>query len=335
MQKYKSIHKIIPGRFSFAQFLFYFLIVVISFELSAEDVHMKDGKVISGRVTGQNASHIELRTKTETMWLAKAKIKKIVYRPTSEQEKIAKREAERKRLAAIRAARQKIEKENQEKAEKERLLAELKEKERQEALEIAQEKARRAEALRELVENETMEKPTDEPISYWDFAWRSMVAPGWGHFYLERPTMGYIYSGSAAALLLNVYRTRQDAILAKEKNKEEVRNNYLFTAVPGIAPQVVRAAYSLESNRKAFTDYQKKVDIYNYSAYLLVAFYGAQIIHIVYNGLAWQKGLPIVDNSNDTKSIKFSAIVLPEYGTEGDKKGASGITGYASLTFQY
>ena len=98
--------------------IFSFFLMLIAIELKAEDVLMKDGKVISGRVTGQNASHIELRTITGSMWLAKAKIKKIVYRPTSEQEKIAQREAERKRLAAIRAARLKIEKENQAKAEK-------------------------------------------------------------------------------------------------------------------------------------------------------------------------------------------------------------------------
>ncbi|MDH5657163.1 MAG: hypothetical protein OEZ34_14730 [Spirochaetia bacterium] len=177
-----------------------------------------------------------------------------------------------------------------------------------------------------------MNKPEDEPISYWDFAWRSMVLPGWGHYYLERPTMGTFYSASTAALLLNVYRTRMAAVNAKKQNDEEVQINFILTGIPSVAPQALRAAYSLEANRRAYTDYQKKVDIYNYSLILLASFYAFQIVHIIYNGIAWENGIPIVENRQEDKRIRFSGFILPE--SSENKKGI-GASGFAGLTYTF
>ena len=330
----ENTHKLNPSSLSHsALFLIFFTFAaVLSRSLIAEEVHMKDGKVISGRVTGQNTSNIEIKTATGSLWLAKAKIKKIIYQPTTEEEKKAKRDAQLKRLMAQKAARLKIEKEIQEKEEKDRLLKELEEKTKQEALEIAQEKARRAEALRELVQNQTMEKPVDEPISYWDFAWRSIVLPGWGHFYLERPTVGAIYSGGSAFLVFNVYRSYREAQVAKKMNHDEVMNNFILTGIPQLAPQAIRAAYSLEANRRAATDYKNKVKVYNYSLFLLGAFYGTQIVHIIYNGIAWENGLPVVDKTDKKGKLKFSAIVFPEIDSWNNRKG---IMGQTALTLQF
>ncbi len=260
----------------------------------SEMVFLRNGKTVEGRVVRQTPGKIELMTAGGSKLLFKKDIKRIQYVPVTREERLARARKARELAAARRAQREALLREKLAKKEKERAMRELEEKIRQEKLRIAKLRADRAAALRSLVEEKKMEKPADEPISYKDFAWRSLVLPGWGHFHIGRPVVGSIYAGTTGLLLLNTYEKRRIALAAKDANHNQVLLNVILTTKPELAPFNVRLVMGYEANRKAFTDYQRKVDSYNYSLYLLEVLYGAQLLHIIYNGIAWENGLFIV-----------------------------------------
>ncbi len=148
-----------------------------------------------------------------------------------------------------------------------------------------------------------MEKPDGEPISYWDFAWRSGVLPGWGHFHIDRPVFGTIYSVGAVALLADVYEARRIALRAVDVNEREVQANFILSVTPNQFSFEQRAFYAYYANGRAFLDYQAKVDRYHYSLYALGIFYGVQFLHIIYNGIAWENGLLIVQDWQDQPRV--------------------------------
>ncbi|MDH5657162.1 MAG: hypothetical protein OEZ34_14725 [Spirochaetia bacterium] len=99
--------------------------VFISTVLSAEDLYMRNGQVLKGRVLGQNASSVEFRTDKGRQWISKTDIKRIVYQPKTDEQKKARLAALKKKREEQRLARLKIEQEQKAKEEKERLLKEL------------------------------------------------------------------------------------------------------------------------------------------------------------------------------------------------------------------
>ncbi len=328
-------------------FLLLPLVIIAFTPLSAEVMYLKNNTVIEGRVMGQDSKTIKFLTKKKVLVIEKKKVKWIKYVPLTRAEKEARRaraeklrkerEARRRKieeeLAAQKmaelVARQKEEQEAarlaaEEKARKEAEMKALEEQIRQEKLAEAKEVADRAAALRELVETEKMDKPEDIPISYWDFAWRSMVAPGWGHFYLEKPEVGIAYSTGAVVLLLNLYHRYNVAVSAKEENDRDVMiNNVLFT-LPQLASQPVRYALNVEANKKYLDNLHSKVDRYNYSLLLLGTFYGVQLAHIIYNGFAWENGLLIVDNEQPVEGLTVTGGIYPEVPLRDDDKTAYG-----------
>ena len=299
--------------------------------LQAEIVTLKDGTVINGRIIGQSREEIRLRTPKETMTIPKSQLKKIQWVRETAAQKAARREALLKKQEAARLEKERLEKEKSADEEKQRILAELEAQIQAEKAQLAKERAERASALRELVENKTMEKPKDEPISYWDFAWRSMVLPGWGHFTIERPTMGSLYMGATAALLINLYQRDRDVRAAMKQNHEETQLNYALSIIPNTLPIEWRAAYGIYANGKAMTGYEKKVKRANYSVYLLQAFYGLQLLHIIYNGFAWEKGLLIVNDDSQRGSVTPNLAVAPDIGEDGKIGGAL----RAGVTFRF
>jgi hypothetical protein len=80
-----------------------------------------------------------------------------------------------------------------------------------------------------------MEKPNDEPIEYWDFAWRSLVFPGWGHFYLDQPIIGSAYMATSLVLLTRTYETRRVALKAQSENNRQADFNFLLNSYGGVA----------------------------------------------------------------------------------------------------
>ncbi|MCB1140438.1 MAG: hypothetical protein KDK23_16890, partial [Leptospiraceae bacterium] len=122
------------------------------------------------------------------------------------------------------------------------------------------------------------------------------VLPGWGHFYIDRPLFGTIYSVGTVALMANVYERRRVALQAVDINEKEVQRNFILSVTPNQFSFAQRAFYAYYANGRAFLDYQAKVDRYHYSLYALGVFYGAQLLHIIYNGIAWENGLLIVQD---------------------------------------
>lgn len=293
--------------------------------LSAEQIILKDGRILYGKISGQSINEIQVRTEKGTEALLKKDIKIIKWVQEDPKLKRKKAEENRRKIEAVQKEKERIQKEKLESEEKDRLLKEIEAKEREEKQALAKERAQRAEALRELVKNDVMDKPNDEPISYWDFAWRSLLVPGWGHLKIERPVMGSLYMISTAALLGNLYSRGMAARSAVRVNQNQVQMNYFFIIAPQAAPVELRLAYSQYSNAQAVSTYQKKIDYYNNSLYLLEVFYGLQILHIIYNGFAWEKGLLIVDggkiNTPVKNSVRTDLIIAPEFSETGKITG--------------
>lgn len=282
--------------------LIFVSLVILQGPLYSEDIYLRNGQLVSGRITGQSLTDITITGLKGRQTIPKREIKKIRYVPYSEEEVKARLARERAaRLAAIRRKeeleKQKIEAEKRAEVEKkEKELAELEQQIQADREREAKEQAERAQALRTLVDEGTFENDVEEPISYWDFTWRSLLVPGWGHFYLDRPVVGSLYSGGTVLLIGNAYNQYRIARKAIDANHREVQLNYLMSLMPDLAPRDLRTLYFYKANGKAMTEYKKKVNNFNYSLALLEGFYGLQLIHIIYNGIAWENGLLVVDN---------------------------------------
>lgn len=320
----------------------FFLIVnffIISSSVFSEEVYMKDGRRLSGRIIGQTGTEIILSGLQGKQNLFKRDISRITYIPFSEED-------EKRRLAQERATRNAAmrrlqELENLRIAEEQKAEAEKKAKEQAELeAEIqadkereAKETAERAAALRELVDQGKMEKPVGEPISYMDFVWRSLLVPGWGHFYLDRPVMGTFYSGGTLLLAANVYNQYSIAKKAMVENHREVKINYYIMLFPELAPREVRVYYSTDSNAKAMIQYKKKIDNFNNSLVLLEAFYGIQVLHTIYNAIAWENGFFVVENDDVAPGQR--AAILPDIRIEPILEARGRVTADLKIGLSY
>lgn len=313
------------------------LLICFGSSLQSEVIFLKNGQKIEGRVVRQSRTIIEITTSKGLISLPKSTIQRIQFVPYTAEQKKQIEDQKQKKLLALQAERDRIEKQKLADAERERQLKLIQDQELAEKQKIAKEQAERAATLRELVEEGQIEKPTDEPISYMDFAWRSMVLPGWGHLTLDRPIVGGAYMGAGALLLYNVLDKRRIAQAAIKENHNAVMMNTVLFAQSSSVAAPIRAGLAQFSNARALTTYQKKVDNYNHSLYLAGAFYGVQLLHIIYNGIAWENGLLIVDNQLNEKShtkkegsIQTSFGFTPEIKADGQSLGSS-----ASVAISY
>lgn len=299
--------------------------LVFAAGLQAEIVVLRKGPPVEGRIVRQTSTSIELTTPKGNKTIQKRDIARIQYVSVTNEQKRLLAEKQKKLEAERKAERERIEREKMAEAERARRLKELEDRILAEKKKEAQERAERAEALRDLVRNGQMAKPADEPISYWDFAGRSLLLPGWGHFTLDRPVIGTAYMVGWAAVLSNLAYRYKVGSQAKSINDREVLNNTLLVVAAkqgSLTPEQQQAAtaYSYDANGKMLTVYQKKIDNYQYSLFLVGAFYGAQLLHIIYNGIAWEKGLLIVDGKIDEPkegSIRPVFAVAPTEGQAG------------------
>ncbi|MCE9599799.1 MAG: hypothetical protein K8S54_17705 [Spirochaetia bacterium] len=300
--------------------------------LAAEEVLLRSGETISGHVTGQSATMVFLSTARGTKNISKLDILRIQYAAFTPAQKALALEVRRQKEAAQALEWERIRrlKEGEDRKQREEQLAA---KIRAEKDTAAQAAADRAAALRELVEKGKMAKPGDEPISYWDFAWRSMVLPGWGHFYLDRPWFGAIYAVGATSLLSGAYETHRRGRAAERENHREAQTNFILSAHPGLPGWEARTMYGLYANAKAFTVYRHKVHRYNGALAALGTFYAVQLFHIIYNGIAWEKGLLIVENGQSAPaSIDGRVVVMPESADPGRRNGVA-LAGIFTLRF--
>ncbi|MBI3394200.1 MAG: hypothetical protein HY042_00005 [Spirochaetia bacterium] len=324
-------------RYSFRTFRF---VICVAFAyaggmhaLSAEEVLLRSGETISGRVTGHTPAGIQLVTAKGPRTIARADLVKIQYVQFTPVEKEAAREAARKKREAEAAAFERVRRARIEEADRQRKLVELEAQVRIEREKEARERADRAAALRDLVEKGQMEKPVGEPISFRDFAWRSALFPGWGHFYIDRPVMGTVYSGATIGFVAAVYDTHRRALAATRENHWQVEQNFLFTLYPGLATVDQRVAYSYYSNARAFLTYRHKIDVYNGALLSLATLYGVQLLHMIYNGIAWENGLLIVSNEPEQAGVSPLFAVLPETEPGNDRKVRNGFVLGIKVTF--
>lgn len=269
--------------------------------MKAEEVLLKNGSVVSGKISKMTFDDIFIDTDKGSVSIRKSNIIKVQYVPFTAKQKAKALEAKRKKIDGMDLEKVKLQQ-----------------------IEEAQAKALRASALRELVAKGQMEKPQDEPISYWDFAWRSMVLPGWGHFYLERPWFGIAYSGGTAILLAAVINTRSEALSAQRENHRDAELNFLISSQPDMFTKDLRVTYGVYANARGITDYQNKIDQYHGALAALATLYCVQLVHIIYNGFAWENGLLIVENQKkDHEKLKTNIYFAPDYTGEGKMSGLS------------
>ncbi|MEQ8351829.1 MAG: hypothetical protein RH862_10115 [Leptospiraceae bacterium] len=266
---------------------FIIILSVLSSSLMAEAIYMRNGEILVGTITQQTEKSVTAIIDGKTRVISKTQISRITFETEEEIREI------RRRLAIERQRRIEAEKRRKEEAELERVRQKFRS-------EQAIARAERAQYLRQQVEKGNIEKP-DEPISYFDFAWRSAVLPGWGHLEMDRPYIGYTYMALTGLALYNLGRTWGPAHSAKAENQEQVNTNIALAIIaaqnPGLSPDV-RVAYFLESSNRFTNAYREKVKDYNYAVMSLLTLYGVQLAHIVFNGFAWEEGL-VVENSSD------------------------------------
>lgn len=51
----------------------------------------------------------------------------------------------------------------------------------------------------------------------------------------------------------------------------------------------LRVTYGVYANARGITDYQNKIDEYHGALAALATLYCVQLVHIIYNGFAWEK----------------------------------------------
>lgn len=145
--------------------------------IHAEEVLLTNGSIISGKIIGQSMNDLEIQTDTKTMNIPKGSIIKVQYKKFTPEQKdlyIENQKKKRQEILAKKREAARKEKERLAKIAKENEVSqnevEQEENEPSEKELEAKDVAERASALRELVGKGLMEKPDDEPISYWEFA---------------------------------------------------------------------------------------------------------------------------------------------------------------------
>lgn len=291
--------------------LFVVLALLVS-TVSADTIYLRNGRVYSGKILNQTPKAVLLKTATGTTTVPKDQIRRITYE--SFEEAVAKERARLARLAALRRAKEAERKKREDEERRQRELAEARAAklafEKQQALARSQ----RAAFLREQVAKGKIKRDDiSEPIEFWDFAWRSVAFPGWGHYYMGKRYFGIAYSLGFIALLANTYSLRVQATAAQAANEEQATNNALLSAsTQSLSPEVraAAAAYAINANANYLGRYKTRINRYNASLGAIVLFYGVQALHIVLDGLTWESGGLL--GSADGAGTSFDLAVLPE-----------------------
>lgn len=260
-----------------------------------ETLYLKDGRVIEGKVVAQSPTTVSISAGGKVQLFNKTQIIRISYFSVDEENKRLARLAEEERRRRDLAERQELSRVRYE------FLAQQ-----------GRARAIRLSHIREQVAQGRMEKP-DEPISFWDFAWRSAVLPGWGHFYLQKPGFGFFYAGITAGAVINYLQARGPALSADRDNEKQARTTLalvLLASQNSAIPRELKTVYVIDQNRKKDAELGARVQRYNYALFLLGAVYGTQLAHIAWNGIMWQNGL-IVDKSSTEDPHSDIVRVMP------------------------
>lgn len=260
---------------STASILFFFCSALI-----ADTVIMRNGAQYEGRIIAQTRTSVTLMQNGKPITLQKSNIARIAYGMTKEDlEKRRKEEEERRK----KLEEERLNRENRLKRERE-----LKEKEKRLRKELAEWNRFRGNLQdKEDSEEWVLEEQTSGKTT-WGAIWRSLVFPGWGHWYLEDNIWAGVYAFSTVAILAagaNEYSIYQD----KQSNYEFQSTSLFLTgtvlrdAVPIIpADPVQRLLTTTLLDDELFKPVTKQVETVNQVSIALGFIYLASLAHVIF-----------------------------------------------------
>ncbi|TGM09530.1 hypothetical protein EHQ76_01900 [Leptospira barantonii] len=231
-------------------FLFLILLCFFPTFISGESIILKDGSVLKGKVSSQNAYNITVKTEDgKSQEISKTRILKIVYKDVSNEEALRiKKEEEAKQLEK---EQKKKEQEDKKKEEEELSKKTKEEKQKQELLE---KQTKDADAQKK--EQERLARLQQKGLSPWSVAWRSAVLPGWGQWTDERKLPAIIYSSLFVGSLYLTYRENQ-IYKNSVKDLNHMNNPYeTLIPIPSFSDPVALYLYNkpFEEQRKNVND---------------------------------------------------------------------------------
>lgn len=312
------------------------LLLSITGPLMADTIYLRSGRAYYGKILNQTATEVLIKTNSGVRTVAKRDIQRITYEAYDQAVEKERRERAA-RLARARARaeekRKREAKEREERDRKEALAAKLAFRKEQ----ALARKERTAFLRKQVEEGKIKKEDINEPIGFWDFAWRSMVVPGWGHVHMERPIIGSAYFAGFVLFAARAYTTRQAALEAQAANNRETANNTILFATANQTTPEVRYALAAEANRRFLTVYQSKLDQANGALLALGLFYAFQALHIVADGLTWEDGGLFGTRATDhedheTVGPRFALAILPEIAEERGRSGSGAAPGASPKT---
>ncbi|MGV3666427.1 MAG: LA_0442/LA_0875 N-terminal domain-containing protein [Leptospira bouyouniensis] len=182
------------------------LLVVLSTNLNAENILLKKGGTLKGKVVEQDQYKLKIRKEDgTTVVLSKTEILKVVYKDhltAAEEDKLRKAEEEKERI-------------KREKEEAARLKKEQEDAARLEKENAKNNAALEAEAKRKQEEEAKLAEAEKKNLTRNGAAWRSAVLPGWGQWKQGRKVQAFVYPSIIAVGLFFTYDKHRMYLNAK------------------------------------------------------------------------------------------------------------------------
>jgi hypothetical protein len=203
------------------------LLVVLTTNLSAENILLKKGGTLKGKVVEQDQYKLKIRKEDgTTVVLSKTEILKVVYKDhltAAEEDKLRKAEEDKERI-------------KREKEEAARLKKEQEEAARLEKENAKNNAALEAEAKRKAEEDAKLAEAERKNLTRNGATWRSAVLPGWGQWKQGRKTQAIVYPSIIAIGLFFTYDKHRMYLNAK-RDYNELENPYTTNGL-------IRAAFT-------------------------------------------------------------------------------------------
>lgn len=172
--------------------------------------------------------------------------------------------------------------------------------------------------------------PTDEGA-----LWRAAVAPGWGHFYKQRPTWGYIWAGVVGVAFL--YTTYSVFVYTQSVDDY---NNYIPENVT--TPTGETGLYDYDAAQAKFKSLEDDMIAKGNSAqtavYVLAAVYALNLIHAYFieADIGNLAGVKTAAASEDYQKIRYTfSPVVPRYAGNRQHQPAFERGLYAQVAYQF
>lgn len=200
-----------------------FLLFIFSSSLLAENILLKRGGTIKGKITEQDQNKIKIQKEDgTTAVISKSDILKVVYKEhiTADEEEKMRKAEEAKALAAAEKERLKKEKEDAERLKKEQA-----EKEKSDKLLGDQKAKEEQERKKRREEEERLASESRKDLTRGGATWRSAVLPGWGQYRQGRKIQAFLYPSLIAVGLFLTYDKNRLYLNAK-RDYNNIDNPY-------------------------------------------------------------------------------------------------------------